>query len=134
MECQLLLVRYYHTILFSRIYYKDKSISSPSLMFSWEIYELFRSSHRRYFMKKDVLKKFRNMHRDCGKDTPTQMFSAEYCEIFKKTPIWRTSVKGYFWFYKTATEQRWAAAYVNRLWVIKLLTIQSKFTSLCFIS
>ena len=27
------------------------------------------------------------MHGDCGKDTPTQMFSAEYCEIFKKTPI-----------------------------------------------
>ena len=60
---QLLLARYQHTILFSRIYEKDKSITPPQLMFSWEIYEFFRCSHRRYFMKKAALKKFRNIYR-----------------------------------------------------------------------
>ena len=35
-----------------------KSITPPSLMFSWEIYEYFRSSHRRFFMEKAVLKNF----------------------------------------------------------------------------
>ena len=37
---------------------KYKPITPPPPMFSWEIYELFRSSQRRYFMKKAVLKHF----------------------------------------------------------------------------
>ena len=57
-KCQLLLARYWHAILFSRIHLKGKSITPPSLLFFWEIYELFRSSHRRCFMKKFVLKSF----------------------------------------------------------------------------
>ena len=35
---------------------KEKSITPPVLMFSREIYEFFRSSHRTCFMKKAVLK------------------------------------------------------------------------------
>ena len=35
-----------------------KSITPPSLMFSWEISEFFRSSHRSCFMKKAVFKNF----------------------------------------------------------------------------
>ena len=41
--------------------FKDKSIAPPPLMFSWEIYEFFRSSHWRCFMKKAVLKNFCNI-------------------------------------------------------------------------
>ena len=58
-------------------------------MFSWEICEFFRSNHPTCFMKKAVLKNFCNVHRkDAGlqlyqKETPTQMFSSEYCEIIK---------------------------------------------------
>ena len=37
---------------------KDKSITLPLLMYSWDIYEFFRSSHRKCFMKETVLKNF----------------------------------------------------------------------------
>ena len=37
---------------------KDKSITPPPLMLFWEIYEFFRSSHRRYLWKKLFLENF----------------------------------------------------------------------------
>ena len=58
---------------------------------------LFRSSHRRCSVKKGALNDFRYIHRKtpvlelentCNfikKETPTQVFSCEYCEIFKNT-------------------------------------------------
>ena len=117
---QLLLVRYWHTILFSYIYWKDKSIASPPLMFSREIYEFFRSSHRRCFMEKTVLKNFgiftgklqgfnfiknRLQHR---------CFSLNIAK-FLRTPISKNMSANGFWFFKTATEQQWAAASVLSL-------------------
>ena len=39
-------------------YFFSKYITPPTLMFSWEIYEYFRSSHRIFFTKKAVLKNF----------------------------------------------------------------------------
>ena len=59
-------------------------------MFSLEIYEFFRNIHRWCFMKKAVLKKVGNIHGKVArlqlyyKETPTQKFSSEYCEIFLK--------------------------------------------------
>ena len=54
-----------------------------------------RSSHQRCFVNEGVLKKFRKFHRKtpvlpdaCNfikKETPTQVFSSEICEIFKNT-------------------------------------------------
>ena len=60
----------------------------PPLMFYWEIYEFFRSSHRRCCMKKAVLKNFAILAENlqaCNfiKNNPAQMFSSEYVEIFK---------------------------------------------------
>ena len=37
---------------------ENKSITPLPLTFSWEIYEFFRSSHRRRFMEKAALKNF----------------------------------------------------------------------------
>ena len=37
---------------------KDKSITPPPLMLFWEIYEFFRSTHRRYLWKKLFLENF----------------------------------------------------------------------------
>ena len=51
----------------------------------------FRSSHQNCFMKKAVLKNFCNIHRKVAElqpyqeETPTRMFSSEYCQIFKNT-------------------------------------------------
>ena len=61
-----------------------------SLMFSWEIYEFFKSRHRGCSMKKDVLEKFAiftGKLQACNfiKRNPTQVFSCEYCEVFKNT-------------------------------------------------
>ena len=59
-------------------------------MFPLEIYEFFRSSHWKCFMKKAFLKTF-VIHRKVAdlqlhlKETPTEVFSSEYCEIFKNT-------------------------------------------------
>ena len=59
-------------------------------MFPIEIYEFFRSSHWNCFMKKAFLKIF-VIHRKVAdlqlhlKETPTEVFSSEYCEIFKNT-------------------------------------------------
>ena len=64
---------------------KDKYITPPP-MFSWEICEFFRSSHRRCFMKKAVLRKaVRNFHRKPVTEAQTQMFSTKYCKILKST-------------------------------------------------
>ena len=67
-------------------------------------------------MKKAVLKKFRYIHR------------LQAYNIIKKRPqhrcfplniakFWRTSANGCFWFFKTATEMRWAAASVWTLFL-----------------
>ena len=59
-------------------------------MFPLEIYEFFRSSHWKCFMKEAFLKIF-VIHRKVAdlqlhlKETPTEVFSPEYCEIFKNT-------------------------------------------------
>ena len=116
-KCQLLLARYWHAILFSRIHLKGKSITPPPLLFFWEIYELFRSSHRRCFMKKFVLKSFAILTgklRVCNllkRDFSTG-FPTEYCKIFKSTYFEEHLLNGCYWFFKKATEQRWAAAFV----------------------
>ena len=82
-------------------------------MFFWEIYEFFRRSHRRCFMKKAFLKNFAVF---TGK--------LEACNFIKNRLqhrclplnnakfLRRTSASGCFWFFKTTTEPRWAAASV----------------------
>ena len=51
----------------------------------------FRSNHQNCFMKKGVLKNVCNIHRKVAElqpyqeETPTRMFSSEYCKIFKNT-------------------------------------------------
>ena len=51
----------------------------------------FWSNHQNCFMKKGVLKDFCNIHRKVAElqpyqeETPTRMFSSEYCKIFKNT-------------------------------------------------
>ena len=57
-------------------------------MFSCEIYEIFRSSHRRCFMKKAVLKTFAiftGKLQACNfiKERLQHMFCSEFCGIFK---------------------------------------------------
>ena len=42
---------------------KNESITPPPLMFSWRIYEFFKSSLRSCFMKKTLLKKIHKIHR-----------------------------------------------------------------------
>ena len=54
-------------------------------MFSWKIYEFFRSSHRMFYEKAV----FKNIHRNVAdqqlysKKISIQVISSEYCEIFK---------------------------------------------------
>ena len=56
----------------------------------------FRSSHRRYFIEKSVLKNFAtftgkhlcwslSFNKGLKKETPTQLFSCEYCKMIKST-------------------------------------------------
>ena len=40
------------------------------------------------------------------------MFSSKYCKILRTPFFQRTFANGYPWFFKTAAEQRWAAASV----------------------
>ena len=47
------------------------------------------------------------------KKTPTQMFSSEYCEIFKNTYFEEYLLTAASDFFETATEQRWAAGSDN---------------------
>ena len=57
-------------------------------MFSCEIFEFFRSRHRRCFMKKALLKHIAINITDLQlywNETPILLFSSEYCEIFKDT-------------------------------------------------
>ena len=81
--------------------------------FPGKFINFFRSNHQNCFMKKGVLKNFCNIHRKVAElqpyqeETPTRMFSSEYCKIFKNTISNRC-----FWFFKTATEQQWEAASV----------------------
>ena len=71
-------------------------------MFSWEIYEFFESSHRSCFVKKSVFKTFRNIHRKVPvlqlylKETPKEMFSSEYCEIFNLLTAALTLLNSYW--------------------------------------
>ena len=59
--------------------------------FPGKFINFFRSNHQNCFMKKSVLKIFCNIHRKVSElqpyqeETPTQMFSSEYCKIFKNT-------------------------------------------------
>ena len=61
-------------------------------------------------MKKAVLKIFCNIHRKVAglqlykKETPMQMFSSEYCEIFKNTYFEEHLLTAASDFLKTATE------------------------------
>ena len=60
-------------------------------MFSWEIYKFFQKQPPELFYEKGVLKNFCNIHRKVAElqpyqeETPTRMFSSEYCKIFKNT-------------------------------------------------
>ena len=59
-------------------------------MFSWETYEFFRTATGGVLLKKLVLKILQYSQESCRaatllKKTPIQMFSSEYCEIFKNT-------------------------------------------------
>ena len=59
--------------------------------FPGKFINFFRSNHQNCFMKKGVLKNFCNIHRKVAElqpyqeETPTRMFSSEYCKIFKNT-------------------------------------------------
>ena len=95
-------------MLISRIYSKHQSITPPPLMFSWE------NSHRRSFLKKTILKNFAIF---TGKlqawnfiknDSNTGVF-LWILLIFLRKPVFKTSANGCFWFFKTATEHRWAS-------------------------
>ena len=60
----------------------------PPLMISWEIYEFFRNSHRKCFMKKAVIKNFARFTgklQACNfiKKRQQHMFSSAYYEVFK---------------------------------------------------
>ena len=66
-------------------------------------------------IKKAVLKIFSKIHRKVpglqlfNNETPTQMFSSEYCDIFKNTYFEGHLLKAVSDFFKTATEQ-WSPA------------------------
>ena len=59
--------------------------------FPGKFINFFWSNHQNCFMKKGVLKDFCNIHRKVAElqpyqeETPTRMFSSEYCKIFKNT-------------------------------------------------
>ena len=72
---------------------KGKSIIPLPLMFSWEIYEFFRSSHQRCFMKKAALKNFAiftgGKLQACNfekADSSTSFFLWQWCKL---TLVWR---------------------------------------------
>ena len=100
----------YYLILFFFFLKKDKSPTPPPLMFSREIYEIFRSSHRTCFMKKGILKNFaifRGKSKTCNlikKRPPAQMFSSGYCEIFKSSNFEEYLLTATSDFFKTVTE------------------------------
>ena len=95
----------------SRIYWEDKSNTPPPLMFSWGIYEFFRSSYRRCFMKKAVLKIhnicfaiFTGKLQACNfiKNRPQRRhFPLNIVKILR-TPISKNIADNWFWFFKTA--------------------------------
>ena len=81
------------------------------------IFHTSRNSHQRCSVRKDILRNFAKFtekrlwqslffNKVAGllqlywKQTPTQVFSCEYCEIFKKSYFKATSANGCFW--KTA--------------------------------
>ena len=90
------------------------------LILSWEIYEFFRSNHRRRFIKKLFLKIFviftgkwqawNFIKRDSSSSVFLWIFRNFQDHLFR-----RTSANGCFWFFKTATERQWAAASVLTL-------------------
>ena len=59
--------------------------------FPGKFINFFWSNHQNCVMKKGVLKDFCNIHRKVAElqpyqeETPTRMFSSEYCKIFKNT-------------------------------------------------
>ena len=85
-------------------------------MFSREIYEFFRSSHRRCYMKNPVLKNFAiftGKLQACNfikKRLQHRCFPGNIVK-FLRTPI----LRNIFWFFKTATEQQLAAASILTL-------------------
>ena len=99
-------------------------------MFSWEIYEFFRSSHRSYFKKKAVLKNFAIL---TGKlQSATSSKTDCNTGVFLWTPTSKSicSVSSCF-----CPDSFIKFRYViNRLRTIKLLTIQWKFINLCLLA
>ena len=98
-------------------------------MFSWEIYEFFRSSHRSYFKKKAVLKNFTIL---TGK--------LQACNLIKN----RLQRRGFplnTYFEEHLLGQQLFLSWpfikfryvINRLQTIKSVTIQWKFINLCLL-
>ena len=97
---------------------------------SWQIYEFFRSSHRRYFMKKHALKNsaiFTGKLHVCNSNTVVFLW---ILRNFQKHLFRRASVSGCVWFLKTATKQQWVAASVLTLLLSShnLLTRQEQWS------
>ena len=115
-------------MLISRIYSKDQSITPPPLMFFWE------NSHRRSFLKKTIVLK--NFAIFTGKlqvwnfiknDSNTGVF-LWILLIFLRKPVFKTSANRCFWFFKTATEHRWASVLTLLLSSDNLFTGYEKLT------
>ena len=88
------------------------------MLLPWEIYEFFRSSHGRYFMKKAVLKnfvmftgKFQTWNFIKKRFQKEIQFSLEYCEIFKNSYFEDHLLTAASYFLKQLQNtDRWAAA------------------------
>ena len=109
-------------------------------MFSWKIYEFFRSTRRRCFMKKAVPKYFAiftGKLQACNfikkRDSNTDVFLS-ILRNFWEHLFWRTFTNGYFCFLKKLENSGEQLFCINRLWATKPLTTQSKFINLCFVS
>ena len=77
--------------------FKRPKLNNLFLSVSLTLRSNFRSSHRRCSRKKRVLKVFCKIYRKALvlesflKETPTQMFSCEFCKIFKNIAFQNTS-------------------------------------------
>ena len=102
------------------------------------------------FLLKNLFLNFFNIHRKVTglqfyeKETPTQLLSSEYCKILR-TPILKKIFEQLLVIFIIATQYGWAATSVLTLLLlssdnlftgcgIKLLTIQSKFVNMSFIT
>ena len=106
-------------------------------MFSWEIYEFFRSNHRGCFMKKAVFKHFAIFTRKLRVCNFIKNRLQHRCFLLNVAKILVTSISKNICSLSSCfcsdsfIKSRY---FINRLQTIKLLTVKSKFVNLCFIS